>query len=780
MTLALLVAAGSTIPRTAPAAAPSAPACVGDSEPLCAWPEAAGWDESPNEAIVARARVASPGAYPRYWTGRQTYWTVVGVPEDDKEGLFNDDGMLEVDTGAFSIEPFLFADGRLITWAQANTAQRLEDGELPIPTVTWYAGALRLAVTVFADGAPGASSIVAIYRVANAGSRTADVDLFVAVRPFQVLPPWQALNMVGGATAIHELACAGGRVLVDGVPRLLTLTAAHACGVTGGGEGTIADFLADGRLPVRTRVMDPAGSASGALHYKLRVAAGAVSEVAIEVPLHGQEGSLEAPPRAAVLTRLAAAVGFWRALLHRVDIRVPAPALPLIRTLRSNIAYILINADGPAIQPGSRTYARSWIRDGAMTSAALLEMGFPGPVRNFIRWYATYQLEDGRIPCCVDRRGADPTPEYDSNGEFIYAVAEYYRYTQDAALVDSMWPAVVRAAASIDELRQRRRSDAYRGPERRAYFGLMPESISHEGYARRPVHSYWDDFFALRGLVDAARLASVVGDAARAAQFRVWRDEFRGDVYASIERTMQERKLEYIPASVELGDFDPSSTAIAVTPGGELGYLPDAALRRTFAQYAEIFSRRRVASDWEAYTPYELRNVGVFVRLGETDQAWALLESVLADRRPPGWNQWPEILWRDPTAPQFVGDMPHTWIGSTYVQAVRSLFAYEREADEALVLAAGVRPEWVDAPGGTGVSQLPTYYGSLDYTMQRETPARLRVRVGGNLKVPPGGIVLAGPRPELPVAVTVNGRRTEIGERTAISITELPADVVIE
>ena len=39
-------------------------------------------------------------------------------------------------------------------------------------------------------------------------------------------------------------------------------------------------------------------------------------------------------------------------------------------------------------------------------------------------WYAPYQFASGKVPCCVDARGADPVPENDSQGEFIYAVAE--------------------------------------------------------------------------------------------------------------------------------------------------------------------------------------------------------------------------------------------------------------------------------------------------------------------------------------------------------------------
>ena len=37
-------------------------------------------------------------------------------------------------------------------------------------------------------------------------------------------------------------------------------------------------------------------------------------------------------------------------------------------------------------------------------------------------------------------------------------------------------------------------------------------------------------------------------------------------------------------------------------------------------------------------------------------------------------------------SPGHLGDVPHTWIGAEYILAVRSMFAYERAADWALVL----------------------------------------------------------------------------------------------
>jgi len=43
-------------------------------------------------------------------------------------------------------------------------------------------------------------------------------------------------------------------------------------------------------------------------------------------------------------------------------------------------------------------------------------------------------------------------------------------------------------------------------------YGLMPESISHEGYSAKPMHSYWDDFFTMKGLKDAAEIQKILGE----------------------------------------------------------------------------------------------------------------------------------------------------------------------------------------------------------------------------------------------------------------------------
>jgi hypothetical protein len=739
---------------------------------------------SPNEFLEGMAREAPPGTYPRYLSGQQTYWTVVGANGDEKEALLNDDGMLEVEKGSFSIEPFLFADGMLAGWSNVQRGQELEDGYLPIPSVSWRFGFLSLQVTAVAAGPPGASVLLARYVVGNSGDAPRDVALFLAVRPFQVLPPWQTLNMVGGIAPIHDLVFDERTLWVNRRKAVIALTPPAHIGATTPEEGAISDFLVAGGLPERTQVSDPYGFASAALKFALHLPPGGQQGVYIAIPFYDPE------PLLARASGVGAEAEFqrafettkrdWQRLLGCVDFSVPASAADLIETVRSTLGYILVNRNGPAIQPGSRTYSRSWIRDGAMTSAVLLSMGFTQEVRDFIRWYADYQYPDGRIPCCVDRHGADPLPEHDSNGEFLYAIAEYYRYTRDIGFVNELWPRALRAVGLLENLRARRLTDAYTKPGKRIFYGLLPESVSHEGYVAHPVHSYWDDFFALRGLKDAVVLARAVGAEDEAARIAALRDGLQHDLHASIAAVIAERGLDFVPASADLADFDPSSTAIGIAPGGELARLPAAETAATFQRYHEELMRRRSGETaWEAYSPYELRTVGVLVRLGQRDQAFDVLDALLADRRPLPWKQWPEIIWSDPTAPKFIGDMPHTWVGSCYVQAVRDLFAYEREDDGALVVAAGIPASWVGGDDAVGVRRLPTHFGILSYTLQREGSKALRLRLSGDLGVPPGGFIVQPPLPGPLQSVTSNGHAVPY-ESDRVRIDEFPSDVVME
>jgi hypothetical protein len=294
------------------------------------------------------------------------------------------------------------------------------------------------------------------------------------------------------------------------------------------------------------------------------------------------------------------------------------------------------------------------------------------------------------------------------------------------------------------------------------------------------VHSYWDNVFALRGLKDATTMARAVGDDERETTYSALRDAFGSDLYASISQAMADHSIDYIPGSVELGDFDPSSTAIAVAPGGELANLPQPALTRTFEKYYEDVLGRQDGKVWDSYSPYELRNVEVLVRMGQRERAMTLLHALMADQRPAAWNQWGEIVWRDPAAPKFIGDMPHTWVGSAMIRSVRTMFAYERESDGALVLAAGIPSTWLTPGEEIGVKRMPTYYGTLHYTLRNRDDQKLVLALSGDLSLPPGRIVVQPPLPRPLRSVRVNGRPVATFTAGEATIDSVPATVEME
>ena len=662
--------------------------------------------KSPNDFFAAVAAKSPRGRWPRYLHGEQSYWTVVGEDRSPVEALLSEDGAVEAGNAQYSIEPFVWKDGRLITWNDVKAEQTLEQGYLPIPTVTWPG---TLSVTAFAD----AGRVYVRYRVPP-GAR-----LYLAIRPLQVDPPWQFLRRIGGATKITSIAYGGGRVdvMAAAPSRIQPLTKPAAFGAATFDDGNIVDSLARNTLPTAQRVDDPFGYASAALAFD-------GPEVTISAELG--EGAVQFPAMS-----MQSIVERWSKTLDGVTIDIPDRKLA--DSIRTNLAYILINRDGDAIQPGSRSYERSWIRDGSLTSTALLRLGHFTEVRDFINWYAKFQYPDGKIPCCVGPSGADPVPENDSQGEFIYLVAEYYRFTRDRALLESMWPQIARTAAYIDQQRHERMTPKYEGT---MFYGLVPESISHEGYSAKPMHSYWDDFFALRGLKDAAYLAQELGRAEESSRYAAMAVEFRRDLLASIAMTMKQHRIDYIPGSAELGDFDATSTTIALEPGGEQSTLPQAALRRTFDKYFETALTKRT------YTPYEWRTVGTFIRLGEKHRALELVRYFFRGQRPSGWNEWAEVVHADPRKPAFIGDMPHTWVGSDFIRSALDLFAYDRESEKAIVVGAGVPAEWLDA--GIRIAGLETQYGPVSYSMKTEGDA-VRITIDAVTAVPPGGIVVVSP-----------------------------------
>ncbi|MBB5209548.1 discoidin domain-containing protein [Chiayiivirga flava] len=730
-----------------------------------------------NSFFEAVAASEGKALFPRAFGGEQTYWTVVGIDGGADSGLLSEDGTLEVARGGFSVMPFVLdaagcnaGDARVSSWANVAIRQSLPDGYLPMPRVHWTStgavspaacGSTRVAarsdapppwsldIETFAQGSRDTSRLAARYTVRNDSDSPRTLTLALAVQPFQVNPPVQFLTTPGGVSPIHALAWSGAALSVDGRERVRPLDAPTQAFVTAFDAGMAAQRLRD--PPTTTAVEDATGFASGALLYRIDLPPHGERSITLDIPLSGE------PPRVSrdadwFETQRRAVADGWRNELDRVRLTVPPHAQALADTVRTSLAYILVNRDGDAIRPGTRSYARSWIRDGAMTSEALLRLGRDDAARDFLDWYAPYQFDDGKVPCCVDARGSDPVAENDSHGELVFLATEVARYTGDTALAQRMWPPVDAATRYMDRLRASERTDANRGTER---FGLLPPSISHEGYSAKPAYSHWDNFWGLIGYKNAVLLAQMLERDDDAARLSREVAAFRADILASLAASAKKHDIDFIPGAADLGDFDATSTTIALSPGGEIEHLPPQLLRNTFERYwREFVARRDGTRAWKDYTPYEWRNVSAFVRLGWRERAHEAIAFFFDDRRPAAWNHWAEVVGRLPRESRFIGDMPHGWVASDFIRAALDLFAFERDSDRSLVLAAGIPADWLGGDG-IGIDGLRTPYGTLSYTLRRDADS-VTLRIGDGLTLPPGGVVIAWPLahpPRIPTAL---------------------------
>jgi hypothetical protein len=739
------------------------------------------------------------GRWPRGLLDEATYWTItgagVGVRGGTAAALVGEDGTVEVGVRTPMVEPIVVervgGGIRALTWADGPAQQTLEDGHLPIPRVVRTfegAGAGLTLETVVVPTDSTARGVLVRHTLVNRGASARSGKLVVAVRPVQVNPWYQFLNNPGGAAEVHRIDGREPGVLDAGSAVVESITPVDGQGVSTFEGGEIGGRVALGVWPTERVVEDPRGMASGALWYGFELAPGASRLVDVRVRPGEPDGSTDGgsglwsgvPAIGAedFERGFAEAKASWLKALEGVVMELPgADGRRVADSIRANLAYILLNRDGAGIQPGSRAYRRTWIRDGSMTAAAMLSLGREAEVRAFLEWFAPFQYDNGKVPCCVDRRGPDPVPEHDSHGQFVFLVRSLVEHTGDLELAERMMPRVARAVDYIEFLRAQRLTAEYAGAEglKKAKHGLVTESISHEGYSAKPMHSYWDCFFVLKGLDDAAWLARTLGRSEDLARYERLRGEFAASFAASIRVATTTHGIDYVPGCVELGDFDATSTTIAMFPCGGERVIPEGMLGRTFERAWESFVARRDGKPWENYTPYELRTVGAMVRLGERDRAWAMLDWFFKDQLPNGWHSWAEVVWSDRRRAAFIGDMPHTWVGSDFINAAVGMLAYERSSGE-LVLMGGVPRAWLESEEGVRVEGLRVGAREVSVVSRRLDDGRVRIEVsvkpaaGTERVVQPQRVVLDLPELERLSRVTVDGKPVKRSPGSAVEL----------
>lgn len=361
------------------------------------------------------------------------------------------------------------------------------------------------------------------------------------------------------------------------------------------------------------------------------------------------------------------------------------------------------------IYPGPYTYKRFWFRDACLIANALLRTGQFAACKRALLGFPSRQTKDGYF---LSQEG-----EWDSNGQVLWIYDKYEQLTGEklpSSCFDSISPAI--------EWIGKKLVSAPGTP----VDGLLPAGFSAEHFGPND-HYYWDDFWAVAGLLSAAKILNRRGlsDAASHAEGQALTmlecienslqmlssKRASGRMPASPYRRMDSGAIGSLVADYPLKLFSPRDTRVM----GTADFLYE---RCTFD---DAFFQDMIHSGINIYLTIDLAQT--FLRA--QDPRWEpLIDKCLELATSTG--QWPEAI-HPKTLGGCMGDGQHAWAAAEWVN-----FAIDRivrEEGNRLIIGSGVSKKWIKSGSPIKILNTPTRFGKVSVTIEPQHEGVLSVTV---------------------------------------------------
>lgn len=734
------------------------------------------------------------------------YWNMIGVKDHHQESLVGQAGEVEPVYDEYALSFFLFdpatRDCCYPQLARPGTtlAQSLEQGYLPVIHTRYSALGVEVEQKVLATtlGLRQRSVVLVRFRVSLLpGIAAASPSLCLALSPVGVTGV-ERHDKAGRISTrrlnVLRFFAAENRVEIDAHLGPVFMSSPDAFGVYGNAaqhddpehylaNNPFRDLKLGGTLNGQPSAQDLLAGWCSAVFTWTAALDATRRELSLDVllPVDDYRGSSDvAELRAASPSALEAANrAFWLSKLASD----PTFALPprvehlfdLYRTCRS---HLLILADQGEIHPGPTIYDSFWIRDSSVESIACALAGDGDLAQRQIgtHYPAAFNFGSEQIgPVSAfgffGKEHEKHDREWDSNGQALWAIGSLDRIMgPGGALGAALYSPYVLEGARW--LRNNRSS-----------FGLLHSgwSAEHLGDADKP--HYWDDWWALAGLYEAARLAERIGATEVRELWDIF-DDIKRATTDSMRWVLEQQRRQghwetFIPTGpADVGRLD--STVIGALAyfhpcrlymGPKLPADLDRAMRHTLDTIWAHFidGGFRHDSAWNAYGPYlTLQLAHAFLLVGDVtrmDQclAWSVHNAAYArmSREPGSSELWQVVLgaWNEqhaypiskdyrefPGRSWYMGDIPHGWAAAEFLLLLRDILLFEADEDNdrQLYLAAGVPPHWLGDGEQIRVTGAPTRYGqAIGYTLvHRASSKRIELDL---TSPPPAGVRLVYP-----------------------------------
>jgi hypothetical protein len=718
------------------------------------------------------------------------YWNMVGVKDAPQECLIGQAGEVEPVYDEYALSFFLFDPvTRQLDFPQfappggASTPlrQHLEKGYLPVVVTTWQSRfgceveERALATTV---GPDQKTAVLVRFRIKLTQASPKSLFLGLVVSP-------------AGPTGFmrHDRA---GRYAYDRrltfmqylpAEQRLQINSSHgpifdrppaSFGTYGNGSSYDPDFYlaqspyrhlaATGNLNGWDIAVDNiAGMCHGAFLWPVDLSPATPNfTLDVRLPVDDFRGAGDlAALRGANIDALDAGNAAW--WTHKLDATGLQAALPpvvahlwnLFRTCRANL---LILADDGQIHPGPTIYDEFWIRDSSVEAISCALAGDDNLAqRQLSYWHPALfnfgfeQSEGVSLHGFFGGTHEKNDREWDSNGEALWAFGRFDRLLGSPANFGRglFVPYIIDGARWIRD--------------NRTAFGLLPSGWSAEHVGDKHQPHYWDDFWGIAGLWEAARLAQRLG-ASEADE--IWRayDSLRDATANSIRWVLDQQHRRgfwetFIPTGPgDVGRLD--STIIGALAyfhpcrlydGAKLGADIDLAARMTLDTIWGRFMDGgfRHDSAWNCYGPYlTLQLAHSFLLIGDVARMDQCLQWLVGNAgfptvsRPNSAAPWQVALgaWNEqhcypiakdfseiPRGPWYMGDIPHGWACAEFMTLLRDILCFEvdEDGDAQMYVAAGIMPGWLGEGESVVVKDAPTLFGqNLGYRLTHRPSVR--------------------------------------------------------